>query len=77
MGAGVGWGSDHFSRLKATCGGDFIMGQKMGPQSKQGAELEGEPGVMASLPQRRGCFELQKVTDVPAVTYTQRCTSSS
>lgn len=42
-----------FSRLKATCGGDFIMGQKMGPQSKQGAELEGEPGVMASLPQRR------------------------
>lgn len=48
--------------------------RKMRPQSKQGAELEGEPEIKANHPQRH-CFELQKVTDVPAVTYTQRYTS--
>lgn len=51
------------------------MGQKMRPQNKQGAELEEEPEVMASHAQRH-CSELQKVTDVPAVTYTQSHTSN-
>lgn len=43
----------------------------MRAQKKQVAELEEEPEVIASGLQRH-CFALQKVTDVPVVTYTQR-----
>ena len=67
----VSWGGDHFFQCKATGSGDLIMGQKVRAQKNQVAELEEEPEVIAKWLQRH-CFALQKATDVPVVTYTQR-----
>lgn len=46
------------------------MGQKVRAQEKQVVGLKEEPDVAANWLQRC-CFALQKVTDVPSVTYTQ------